>query len=101
MLIDCDNCTVRGSACAGCVVSALLGTPELDPVEARAVRALIDGGLLAPAQRVVRVQDVQDVQDADELAGPVGPVGHRPVDANDRAPWPVDLPIPARRRHAG
>ncbi|MBE1492486.1 hypothetical protein [Plantactinospora soyae] len=27
MLIDCDSCTVRGVACSGCLVSALLDQP--------------------------------------------------------------------------
>ena len=27
MLIDCDTCTVRGSGCADCVVTVLLGAP--------------------------------------------------------------------------
>ena len=36
MLIDCDTCTVRGSGCADCVVTVLLGAPPgwsgTDPV---------------------------------------------------------------------
>lgn len=28
MLIDCDSCAVRGAACAGCLVNALLDTPR-------------------------------------------------------------------------
>ena len=27
MLIDCDSCTLRGAACSGCLVSALLDSP--------------------------------------------------------------------------
>lgn len=27
MLIDCDSCRVRGEACSGCLVSALLDQP--------------------------------------------------------------------------
>ncbi|SDD13910.1 hypothetical protein SAMN05660690_3523 [Geodermatophilus telluris] len=27
MLIDCDSCTARGTGCADCVVTALLGAP--------------------------------------------------------------------------
>jgi hypothetical protein len=27
MLIDCDTCTVRGTGCADCVVTVLLGAP--------------------------------------------------------------------------
>jgi hypothetical protein len=36
MLIDCDTCTARGSGCADCVVTVLLGAPPgwqgVDPV---------------------------------------------------------------------
>ncbi|HEV7212855.1 MAG TPA: hypothetical protein VGN47_14190 [Blastococcus sp.] len=36
MLIDCDTCTVRGTGCADCVVTVLLGAPpgwqSADPV---------------------------------------------------------------------
>ena len=36
MLIDCDTCTVRGTGCADCVVTVLLGAPpswqSSDPV---------------------------------------------------------------------
>jgi len=36
MLIDCDTCTVRGTGCADCVVTVLLGAPPgwqgADPV---------------------------------------------------------------------
>ncbi|MFI6757880.1 hypothetical protein ACIBF5_01865 [Micromonospora sp. NPDC050417] len=30
MLIDCDSCTVRGPACDGCLVSALIDRPEAE-----------------------------------------------------------------------
>ena len=36
MLIDCDTCTARGTGCADCVVTVLLGAPpgwqSTDPV---------------------------------------------------------------------
>jgi hypothetical protein len=36
MLIDCDSCTARGTGCADCVVTVLLGAPPgwqgVDPV---------------------------------------------------------------------
>jgi hypothetical protein len=50
MLIDCDRCSVRGDACADCVVSALF--PDVDPgldwdeTEWRALCALADAGLV-------------------------------------------------------
>ena len=30
MLIDCDTCTARGTGCADCVVTVLLGAPPAD-----------------------------------------------------------------------
>lgn len=48
MLIDCDACTVRGAACSGCLVSALLDTPQeiggLSAQERRAIEALTRAG---------------------------------------------------------
>ncbi|HYH30426.1 MAG TPA: hypothetical protein VD903_08580 [Pseudonocardia sp.] len=31
MIIDCDGCAVRGSACGDCVIGVLLGTPAVPP----------------------------------------------------------------------
>jgi hypothetical protein len=49
MLIDCDTCSVRGSACAGCVMTALLDPPagiaHLDESQLRAIEVLARGGL--------------------------------------------------------
>lgn len=48
MLIDCDSCAIRGAACAGCLVSALLDTPhqhgELAGDERRAVEVFARAG---------------------------------------------------------
>ncbi len=56
MLIDCENCAVRGSACGGCVVSVMLGAPpegvELDEEERRALAVLADAGVV-PRLRLV------------------------------------------------
>jgi hypothetical protein len=56
MLIDCDSCQVRGAACAGCVVSVMLGSPpdgvELDAVERRALDVLADAGMV-PRLRLI------------------------------------------------
>ena len=84
MLIDCDSCSVRGSACGGCFVAALLGGPPpqhlagvdprtpdgvhdgahdgvrevayaaLGPEERSAVDALRSGGLLAESATLRR-----------------------------------------------
>ncbi|HET8658876.1 MAG TPA: hypothetical protein VFM55_07745 [Micromonosporaceae bacterium] len=57
MLIDCDNCAVRGPACSGCVVSVMLGAPpegvELDDAERRALRVLADAGMVPRLRLVV------------------------------------------------
>jgi hypothetical protein len=69
VLIDCDSCSVRGSACGGCFVAALLGGPPIDrgdpappevaygslsPDERAAVDVLRGAGLLAaPGPRLV------------------------------------------------
>lgn len=41
MLVDCESCSVRGSACGGCVVTLLLDTPpafhQLGAEEVRAI----------------------------------------------------------------
>jgi hypothetical protein len=57
MLIDCDVCEVRGTACSDCVVSVLLGVPdggaELDRAEQVAIGTLADAGLVPPLRLVV------------------------------------------------
>ena len=41
MLIDCDGCAVRGAACRGCLVTALLDAPaEIDHLDADELRAI-------------------------------------------------------------
>lgn len=59
MLIDCDNCEVRGLACSDCVVTVLLGsTPdevqhvEVDADEQRAIEVLADAGMIPPLRLV-------------------------------------------------
>lgn len=49
MIIDCDSCAVtRGPACGGCLVSALLDTPDeigaLDAGERHAIEVLARAG---------------------------------------------------------
>ncbi len=59
MIIDCDDCAVRGPACGECVVTVLLGAPpegiEIDPTEQLALEALAECGLV-PRLRLVRGQ---------------------------------------------
>ncbi|HEU4422756.1 MAG TPA: hypothetical protein VFR67_09495 [Pilimelia sp.] len=74
MLVDCDNCVVRGAACGGCLVSVVLGAPpagvELDEEERRALAVLADAGMV-PRLRLVT--------DSDPAAGdgPAGPPRRR------------------------
>jgi hypothetical protein len=48
MLIDCDRCAARGSACAGCPVHTLFETPDgitgLQPAELRAIEMFETAG---------------------------------------------------------
>jgi hypothetical protein len=53
VVIDCDDCAVRGPGCRDCVVSVLLGVPEtLLHDERAALEVLADVGL-APRLRLV------------------------------------------------
>jgi hypothetical protein len=56
MIIDCDTCAIRGSGCADCVVTALIGSlPQpgrLDDDEREALHVLASAGLVAPLRLV-------------------------------------------------
>jgi hypothetical protein len=55
VLIDCDDCAVRGLQCGDCVMTVLLGSPgvyEVDAGEQLALQALAEGGLLPRLQMV-------------------------------------------------
>lgn len=56
VVIDCDECAVRGAGCRDCVVSVILGVPEtlLDD-ERVALEVLADAGL-APRLRLVPIR---------------------------------------------
>jgi hypothetical protein len=55
VVIDCDDCAVRGPGCGDCVVSVLLGVPEtLLQDECAALEVLADVGL-APRLRLVPI----------------------------------------------
>ena len=56
VVIDCDDCAVRGPGCRDCVVSVLLGVPEtLLQDERAALEVLADVGL-APRLRLVPIR---------------------------------------------
>ncbi|GAA3222713.1 hypothetical protein ACFO1B_43150 [Dactylosporangium siamense] len=48
MLVDCETCSVRGTACGGCVVTLLLDTPpalhQLGAAEVRAIEVFERAG---------------------------------------------------------
>lgn len=54
--VDCATCKARGPACAGCVISVLLGPMpdefQLDDQERAALAAMADSGLLPPLRLV-------------------------------------------------
>lgn len=50
MHIDCDTCPALGERCNDCVVSVLLGPPELLVLERKAVALLAARGLIPPLQ---------------------------------------------------
>lgn len=55
VVIDCDDCAVRGPGCRDCVVSVILGVPEtLLADERAALEALADAGM-APRLRLVPI----------------------------------------------
>jgi hypothetical protein len=56
IVIDCDDCAVRGPGCRDCVVSVLLGVPQtLLQDERAALEVLADVGL-APRLRLVPIR---------------------------------------------
>ncbi|QLL05538.1 hypothetical protein [Mycobacterium vicinigordonae] len=56
VVIDCDDCAVRGPGCRECVVSVLLGVPEtLSYDEQVALEVLAEAGL-APRLRLVPIR---------------------------------------------
>lgn len=56
MIVDCDQCAVRGGACQDCVITVLLGAPpggvELDGTERQALHTLAEVGMV-PRLRLV------------------------------------------------
>ncbi|MGY1712710.1 hypothetical protein ACI8AC_24680 [Geodermatophilus sp. SYSU D00758] len=86
--IDCDTCTVRGTGCADCVVTVLLGAPPgwqgRDPVVVPMTARGDAGGAQEPV--VVRPGVVVDFDDVERRAvralaegGLVPPLRHRPA----------------------
>ena len=55
VIIDCDDCAVRGPGCKDCVVSVLLGVPETLLVDERAALEVLADLGLAPRLRLVPI----------------------------------------------
>jgi hypothetical protein len=96
MLIDCDTCTVRGTGCADCVVTVLLGAPPARagaepvllpvptvPAARRPAGAAAHAGDDPAAPRPGVVVEFDDVERRAVRAlaegGLVPPLRHRPV----------------------
>ena len=88
MLIDCDTCTVRGTGCADCVVTVLLGAPPgwsgTDPVVVPMPAREAEPGAAAPAAGVVVEFDEVERRAVRALAegGLVPPLRHRGADGD-------------------
>jgi hypothetical protein len=74
MVIDCESCAVRFSACGDCVVGVLLGVPpgaptvSLDAPERRALDVLAEQGLV-PRLRLVATRPRRAHDDVHEVEG--------------------------------
>jgi hypothetical protein len=53
VVIDCDDCALRGAGCPECVVSVLLGVPETLLADERAALEVLAEAGLAPRLRLV------------------------------------------------
>ena len=55
VVIDCDDCAVRGPGCRDCVISVLLGVPETLLQDERAALEVLAEVGLAPRLRLVPI----------------------------------------------
>jgi hypothetical protein len=53
VVIDCDDCAVRGAGCQDCVISVLLGVPDTLLHDERAALEVLAEAGLAPRLRLV------------------------------------------------
>lgn len=60
VVIDCDDCAVRGPGCRDCVVSVLLGVPETLLQDERAALEVLAEVGLAPRLRLVPIHRGRD-----------------------------------------
>ncbi len=81
MIIDCDACAVRDLECGDCVVTVLLGSPEvgatppgrqgvdLDGREQAAIAVLAESGLVPPLRLVATADETGPGEDGRRRAG--------------------------------
>ena len=64
MLISCDTCVAPKTACADCVVTAILGAPTvgLDAPEVAALDAMASAGLVRPLRHLRLVTPPEPTQ---------------------------------------
>jgi hypothetical protein len=55
VVIDCEDCAVRGPGCRDCVISVLLGVPETLLEDERAALEVLAEAGLAPRLRLVPI----------------------------------------------
>ncbi len=60
VVIDCDECAVRGPGCRDCLVSVLLGVPETLLQDERAALEVLAEVGLAPRLRLVPIRRDRD-----------------------------------------
>jgi hypothetical protein len=60
VVIDCDECAVRGPGCPDCVVSVLIGVPETLLQDERAALEVLAEVGLAPRLRLVPIRRDRD-----------------------------------------
>ncbi len=56
VVIDCDDCAVRGLRCRDCVVTVLLGVPDILLQDERAALEVLADVGLAPRLRLVPIR---------------------------------------------
>ncbi|WP_082947431.1 hypothetical protein [Mycobacterium sp. E2479] len=59
VVIDCDECAVRGPGCPDCVVSVILGVPDTLLQDERAALEVLAEVGLAPRLRLVPIRRVR------------------------------------------
>jgi hypothetical protein len=97
-VIDCDTCTVRGDACADCVVSVMLGGPPdvVAEEERRALGVLAGAGLVPPLQMTAppEAPGPPEVPGPPEAPGSPEPPGPPEAPGPPEPAGPPEVPAP-------